>query len=200
MRQKIGVGSLGIALAALALLGGCALQRGPVEPNPMTVTGAEFDAVFHACREALRERYFEEDRIDRRAGVITTAPSTAGGIGEFWRRDRADAEGIALASLGAVRKIVSIQIKPTKTGGFTVALTVVTQRRQLPNLEPTTTSDAYSIFRTEKSLLGERLNMEARQMSWERERIAWWADLGRDEALEQALLRDVKKALAAAPS
>jgi hypothetical protein len=182
-------------LAAGIVLGGCATKP-PAGPNPATVQTGEFEAIFVAAREVLRKRYFEEDRVDRRAGVITTLPSTAGGLAEFWRRDSADAEGRALAGLCAVRKTATVQIEKTEPSGYTVAVTVIQERRQLPTVEPTTSSELYSLYRPfrlqwQEAAAFEEASVAEREQQLERRGAAWWADLGRDTALEQALLSDI---------
>lgn len=191
MRRASGLTAAAILLGGAVVLGGCAAAP-PAVDNPLTIEDADFDAVFAAARDALAGRYFQEDLVDRRGGLIRTLPSTAGSAEEVWRRDSADAEGRLLATLHTIRKTATVQVQPAEPAGLTVAVTVTMQRRQLPTVEPTSTSESYSLFRREGTLLSEGADVESREAAWHRSGTAWWADLGRDEALESALLGEIR--------
>ena len=174
---------------AMALLAGCAAAPAPAES--LIVTTDSFDAAFGVSRDVLRGRYFEADRVDRRAGVITTLPSTAGASWELWRRDSADAGGRALAALHTIRKTVLVKIAEPESGGCRIAVTVTMERQQAPNLEPTATSDLYSLY-SRHGFLGQQYGTGGRaETRWERKAGAWWTDIGRDLALEHDLLKEI---------
>ena len=60
------------AVCGAAWLGGCA-SGGATE---LAIGPGEYAAAFDAARDVLRDARFEIDRVDARAGVITTAPKT----------------------------------------------------------------------------------------------------------------------------
>lgn len=189
---------LGVA-AGLALIGGCAAPA--AGPNPLIVSAEDFDDVFQASRDALHARFFEEDRVDRRDGVITTLPSTAGDSWEIWRRDSADTEGRALASLHTVRKTALVKIAEPDPGRYQVVVTVTVERQQAPDLEPTTTSELYSLYDS-RGLTWQSdrdpSGVASQAPRWERRTGVWWTDIGRDMALEEAILNDIAAKLGAA--
>jgi hypothetical protein len=60
------------------MLGGCALQRPVPPPSHVTVRTIEpghYTEAFNAVRDAFRAYGFTLDRVDGRAGVITTQPA-----------------------------------------------------------------------------------------------------------------------------
>lgn len=69
-------------LAAIALFGGCAARRdtGPA----FDVPAAEYAGAFAAAKDALISARFELDRVDARAGVITTKPKPTSGLATPW--------------------------------------------------------------------------------------------------------------------
>ena len=60
------------AVCGAAWLGGCA-SGGATE---LAIGPGEYAVAFDAARDVLRDARFEIDRVDARAGVITTAPKT----------------------------------------------------------------------------------------------------------------------------
>lgn len=68
---------------SLWLLTGC--TSGPDAPGGrFTVAPGQYEAAFDAAREELTELGFTLERIDARAGVITTEPLGSGGLGTPW--------------------------------------------------------------------------------------------------------------------
>jgi len=83
------------ALGLAALLGGCG-ARGPRE---FEVAAGHYEATFDAARATLRDWGFELDRVDGRAGVISTHPKTTAGAATPWDAEqsslRAELEDMA---------------------------------------------------------------------------------------------------------
>lgn len=70
-----------LGTAASLLLSACAAPR--AEPR-FTVAPADYPRVFAAAKEALVAARFELDRVDARAGVITTRPKPTSGVATPW--------------------------------------------------------------------------------------------------------------------
>lgn len=76
------------ALLALALLlvlptlGACA--RDDHGPSTFRIPSAEYAIYFDSARDVLREYHFDLERVDARAGVITTRPVAAAGWATPW--------------------------------------------------------------------------------------------------------------------
>lgn len=78
-------GARTLVLALLvACISGCAV-RGPSE---VRLDGSQYAAAFDAARRALVDSRFELDRVDARAGVITTQPKATAGAATPWDREQ----------------------------------------------------------------------------------------------------------------
>ena len=71
-----------IAVVAACLLDGCAASTKTT--GDFQVPAAQYAAAFDASREALLGRRFELERVDARAGVITTREKTTAGLATPW--------------------------------------------------------------------------------------------------------------------
>lgn len=72
---------LGIACLGTVPVASCTTAQ-PTEELAVSATG--YDAAFVAVREVLRDYRFDIDRVDARAGVITTAPKSTAGFATPW--------------------------------------------------------------------------------------------------------------------
>ena len=70
-------------------LGGCAAERTDVT---FEVSAGGYARAFDAAKEVLREAGFELDRVDARAGVITTRSKGSAGIATPWVGDESTIE------------------------------------------------------------------------------------------------------------
>lgn len=73
--------SLAFLAVGVAGLGSCAAPSGPTE---VVVPAGQYSEVFQRAKDVLRELEFELDRIDARAGVISTAPRSWSGAATPW--------------------------------------------------------------------------------------------------------------------
>lgn len=75
--------SLVIAVVATgAWLGGCAASHH--QERTFIVSGGEYAAAFSAAKETILSARFELERVDARAGVITTKPKPTSGLATPW--------------------------------------------------------------------------------------------------------------------
>lgn len=180
---------------ACAWLTGCQQQL-PVSPAA-SMAERNFNAVWDASVEVLRSYRFTLDRMDKRAGVITTLPLTSAQWFELWRHDAVTPTDVAESSLHTIYRQVTVTIR--RRDGATTApaagsaaapeyvanVEIQVARSDRPNPPVTSTADAYEMFlrpmrRTEKE--GERA--AARPLD----------RLGRDPALEKILLDKINLA------
>ncbi len=63
------------------LVPGCARSE---RTDELTIAAADYDAAFVATREVLRDYRFDIDRVDARAGVVSTAPKSTAGLATPW--------------------------------------------------------------------------------------------------------------------
>jgi hypothetical protein len=178
---------------------GCVEHTQPVGPAPkLTVAQENFEAVWQASIEVLRRHYFIIDRQDRRDGVITTQPLVGQHWTEFWRSDAATPKDLAESSLQTIYRTVKVKVQPTATGAdtFRATVEVSVSRSDRPDLQVTSTSEAYSLFtlassdqrRRQKLLMDHGTTPEGEV----KERSHWNVPLGRDGNLESKLTADIQ--------
>jgi hypothetical protein len=70
-----------LILVGLSALAGCSA---PSAPPDVTIAPGRYDGAFDAARDVLVSYRFELERVDARAGVITTRPKTTSGLASPW--------------------------------------------------------------------------------------------------------------------
>ena len=144
----------------------------------------EADHLWEAIQETLRRHHLRLDRVDRRAGIITTRPETSQHFFEFWRHDVNTRPDFWEATLNPVRRTVSVSILGARGETWDSLAVVVTKERLIAtDRQFNSTVAAYQYF-------GARLPSTAGdpRVSDEQDR---WIPLGRDSAMEDYLLRQI---------
>lgn len=184
-----------LAVALMPLLTpGCARHTTPVTPRPqLTPAEKNFNAVWEASLETLRENRFRIDRLDRRAGLITTLPMVGMQVAEFWRDDAVTARGKAESTLQTLYKKAIVEVARTGPEAITydADVTVEVYRSDHPSPQLTSTSEAIDMFylpsgfaQAPRTLL---INKGADEEGRPAPASAWIVSLGRDRNLEVVL-------------
>ena len=179
------------------LLAGCQpkyTQR-VVPPRPLTAEEKDFEAVWEATRQALREFHFELDRQDRRDGVITTMPMTGMHFFEFWRKDAPRPLDYGESSLQTIYRTAKVTIAPAGEGAKTyqAQVEVFLRRSDKPRELTSSTSEAFGLFGSG----GKRAERQAmREAQWDWIGSKDYVDLGNDRSLEAKLAAAIDKAAA----
>ncbi len=178
----------------LALTAGCARHTTPVTPRPeLTPAEKNFNAVWEASFDTLRENRFRIDRLDRRAGLITTLPMVGMHAAEFWRDDAVTARDKAESTLQTLYKKAVVEISRTGPEAITYQADVKVEvyRSDHPSPQLTSTSEAIDMFylpsgfaQAPRSLL---INKGADEEGRPAPASAWIVSLGRDRNLEVVL-------------
>ena len=154
--------------------------------HPIAVAEPSDDAnaIWDAAQETLRRHRYRLDRVDRRAGVITTMPMISQHFFEFWRRDVATAEDLWEATLNPMRRWVTVSVEYNGDNAWTrIGVTVHKERLSSPGRSFNSTGAALQHFRDRHgSMTGRRKNKQEHTV---------WIDEGRDAALEEYLLQDM---------
>ncbi len=198
MRCRLGV--IGLLCAALC---GCQQPPKPFEPTWERVETGDLDAYDRLCTAAastLRRHGFRLDRLDRRAGVITTSPQTSQHFFEFWRRDVDSAYDWFDATINPMRRRVELTIggkvegRRSKVQGPTfdlrpsafdlvIRVTVHKERLSAPDRQFNDAGAAYQFFGFSlPSTTGQPVITPADER---------WVPQGRDGAMERYLLREI---------
>lgn len=154
--------------------------------GPMTVVdpSPQADRIWDSAQEALRQHRFRLDRLDRRAGIITTMPETSQSLVEFWRHDVDTWPDLWEATLNPIRRWVEVIVSRGEDGRW-VELEVVVHKERLssPDRQFNSTGAAYQYF-------GGNLPSTAGAVEVTPEEDVW-LDLGRDPAMEELLLNAI---------
>ena len=190
--------TISILLCAVLALTGCAQHTAPVgPPAQLTTEQRNFESTWQGALEVLRTYYFTIDRQDRRAGVITTLPMTGRHWFEFWRHDAATGFDLAEGTVQTIYRQAKVTIRPVASNAttYTAKVEIDVYRSDKPNLQVTSTSDAYDLFlmptgddrRYRKMLLDygrdDQGGLVARNQS---------VPLGRDDELEKKLEAEIE--------
>jgi hypothetical protein len=186
----------------LALAGGCA--SGPLLDNPLPLNAGLFEAaepnpvyvplgpesyrqVFECALQVLSDYGFDIRDANRYDGHIETVPRVAPGLGLFFRPGSPDPYERLLSTLQSYRHRVFVKIDPADGGGYFIQVTAYKELEDLPR--PVHALAGASIFRYDNTV--DRVYEVVDPTVFE----STWIPKGRDEPLEQSLLRRIKGCL-----
>ncbi len=142
------------------------------------------DRLWIAIQDTLRDNPFRLDRVDRRAGVITTLPEPSQQFFEVWRHDVDTWSDLWESTLNPIRRWVEVTVAAGENDTWSrIDVVVHKERLSSPDRQFNSTGAAYQYFGDElPSTTGlERVTAEHDT----------WLDIGRDPAMEEYLLRAV---------
>ena len=167
------------------LCAGCIPTGAPVS-SPPEVADEDFNVIWDAANEVLRTYRFSIDRADRREGVITTFPMVARHWFEFWRKDATTRRDVAEGTVQTLYRRVTINIRRQEDNKkYLVDVRVFTSRSDLVVPQVTSTSEAYDLF------INPDMPRHASLTGLGGPKGSKSVKLGRDENLEQVLLREI---------
>ncbi len=103
-------------LFVLLVLAGCGTP--PKSKGGFAVAPGRYDAAFDAARETLIERRFELERVDARAGVITTRPKPSSGLATPWDSEQTTLDQEVEDLFNRQQRLVRITFEPVAPGGI----------------------------------------------------------------------------------
>jgi D-alanyl-D-alanine dipeptidase len=194
---------LAIAAVAAATAVGCMKYTKPVVSEPeMTEAQRNFQVLWLATQDVLREYNFVIDRHDRRAGVITTKPLTGMQFFEPWRKDAVTGQALLDSSLKTLHRTVTIQIRPTDTqaGQYEPIVEVTVSKPNPPPQEIHSTGSAYDMFvlpkDQEDALRHGLLDYTPQPLGEPNQRVEKEQSIATDEALAKRLTEAITGAAA----
>ncbi|MBI3410277.1 MAG: hypothetical protein HY040_18205 [Planctomycetes bacterium] len=195
-----------IALAPLWASAGCGVFRSdlemaeltPVVPagapyvvdrNPLFVPlGPEsYGKVFEGCLGVLGDFGFEIYETNRYSGAIDCLPRIAPGLFLILKPGSPNFRERVLATTQTYRHRVSVQIQPADSGGFFIEVIARKEQEDLPR--PLRSTVGGAIFRNDNNVERQFEVIDATFFD------SGWIYRGRDEALEQEIIRRLKNCM-----
>lgn len=182
-----------MALVILFLIG-CAAKHQP-QLDAVRANATSFDQVWEACLDSLGDHSFQVDRRDRRFGLIVSQPEIGKQFFEFWRKDAVSSNDVLNSSLHTIRRTVTIRITKQSPTQFQVDVEAQAQRISSPGSQLNSTAEAIE-------LTGRAgVPSSPRRSDYLSPRgEPTWVDIGREGALEQAIMRDIASRLESEPT
>lgn len=183
-------------LIAGAGLCGCHQPAAPVSPTTVRVeisTAEDYDRLWSAARESLREDGYSAELVDRSRGRLSTRAVGSQHFFEFWRHDVETRYDWAEATIAPIRRRVDLTLpQPEESGTSTqLTLSVIKERLASPDRQFNESGALFQFF-------GYVLPSTSGQAQIRPEDDRW-VEIGRDSAMETFLLRRIL-ARAAVPS
>ena len=178
-------------LAVLVLLCGsigCLVVRrndyGSSQKVAVPDRSVDVNEVWQAAQETLRRHRFRLDRVDYRAGIITTMPVASQHFFEFWRHDVATWPDLWEATLNPSRRWVEVTMTRDGENSWNgLGIVVHKERLSSPDRQFNSTGAAYQYF-------GDSLPSTTGSLRVTGEEVVW-LDQGRDPAMEEQLLHAI---------
>lgn len=99
------------------------------QPGTASASGTDFDRLWKACEDVAKDYLFKLDRVDYRAGVLTTLPMVTSQAFEPWRWDASTAFDRDEATLSAMRRTITFEFAKQDDGGWQVSPKVLVERQ-----------------------------------------------------------------------
>jgi hypothetical protein len=160
------------------------------QPAVATVVADDFTTLWRACRRATIASSFTVDRVDFRAGLMTTLPLVSKQFFELWRNDVVTPRGVAESSLDTIRRTARFEVRRRDDGKYEAAPKVLVERFSLEERRITSVARFAEMFTAEKTE-GSR----SRDRSGGDLPDTYWYAAGRDHALEAHLANAVRSGL-----
>jgi len=171
-----------LLLLPTALLVGCA-ARGTGE---FAIPAGRYDDAFVATRAVLRDSGFDIERVDARAGVITTLPKPSAGWATPWDTEQSSPAQETSDLFNRQRREVRVAFEPSPAEGEPVCakVTVTVSRVQSPGVRPNPRSIQLTTISRDPALSDRGV--------W----LGYAVAVTRDTNLEARLARKVESAMA----
>ena len=171
-------------LMMLALLSGCATSQPMIVSNPVFVPANSQHAAWERAVDVLHDFHFPIVRENRLDGVIETDYRVGSNVLEPWHGDSVGIANRLESTLQSVRRKVKVDLTPVE-GGYLVGVEALQEKEDLAGVAENTAGAA--TFR-KNTPLERNLTTVVGQSSQ-----SGWYPLGRDDALEQAILNGMQR-------
>lgn len=170
-------------IAAAAAASGCASVGAPAG-NPVFIGERHPEAAWEKTVDAIHDFKFPILRESKLDGVIETDYVVGSGVFEPWNRDSVGWDNRLESTFQSIRRKALITVRPARNGGHLVSIEVY---KELEDLRaPAANTAGGATFQVNQPLQRD-LNLVVGQAA-----PSGWVALGRDYALEQAMLKRVR--------
>lgn len=156
-------------------------------PNPFPVTALNEEAMWERTIDVLHDFHLTTARENRLARVVETEYFVGSGLLEPWHSDSVGFMNRLESTTQSIRRKVIISfVQMDAAGGFQVSVQAMKEREDLPGIAGN--SPGAATFR-ESTPLNRELDAVVGQSAQ-----SLWIPIGRDPALEQAILQRLQTA------
>lgn len=153
--------------------------------NPIFVSSTNEELVWERAVDVIHDFQFEIGQENRLARIIQTRPKIGASVMEPWQPDSIGLANQLESTLQSVRRTVQISMQPSdQQPGYLVSVAVYKEIEDLPGIAAN--SPGAATFSEENDPLMRDLDAVVGQSSPSR-----WIRVGRDPALEEAILRQL---------
>ncbi|MEZ0265734.1 MAG: hypothetical protein ACAI43_13475 [Phycisphaerae bacterium] len=168
------------------------------KPAPAQVRATDFEAAVEAAKDVIRSYLAEVDRVDYRAGLVTSKPLVSKQFWEFWRPDTGTAGQSFDNTVATIRRTIFVTIERSPDQTFTATPKVLVERLSLQERRLT---DVVQYRQAFTGPIGSRGTISRGQFSKDADDetdatllpVRYWYATGRDAPMEAevaARLRD----------
>ncbi len=178
-----------LLLPLVALIGcGCRSAGPATGPSTRSILvadrSARGDALWEVTKDVLRGHGYRIDRVDRRAGVITTWPCTSQQVFEFWRNDVCTTADQWEATINPIRRWIEVRFTKDDAGAWrSVSVIAHKERFSSPDRQFNSTGAAYQVFGNQLPVAGGAANASPDDDRW--------LDVGRDRVMERCIAQRI---------
>lgn len=209
MNRGFGICNLGFAILLASLASGCSSGSRYSSEEPTTqpsywldqqgsasASGPDFDRLWTTCEDIARDYLFKLDRIDYRAGILSTQPMVTSQLFEPWRWDASTAFDRDESTLSAMRRTLTFEFTREETGGWKVQPKVLVERQAMAERRMTSVvlyRNVFTLARNPNDRASGTRESDAGTYLPQR----YWYPVRRDSEFENRLAIEVRKRLGA---
>ncbi|HEX6986963.1 MAG TPA: hypothetical protein VF170_16415 [Planctomycetaceae bacterium] len=172
-----------LAVLSAAASGGCASLHAPAAPNPVFVPANHPELAWERTVDAIHDFKFPIARESKLDGVIETDYVVGSGVFEPWNRDSVGIDNRLESTFQSIRRRALVRLTPAP-GGYYVAVEAYKEQEDVRG--PVANTAGGASFQVNQPLQRD-LNLVVGQAA-----PSGWILLGRDPALERAMLARIR--------
>ena len=186
IRQFSSQGTMLIAAILVAATNGCATIQNYGAPvsNPLFVRANNHDAAWERTVDVVHDYLFEIERENKLGGVLETRYKTGASLMEPWHADSVGMDNRVESTLQSIRRKAHVSVTPVE-GGYLIG---VEAHKELEDVAKAANLQGAATF-LDDNILQRDLNAVVGQAT-----PSGWIAKGRDEALEQSMLKSIHRA------